>query len=102
MGDTFSFRALYKQADIYLLDDPLSAVDPNVRNHLFKICIKGYYTKWLNYLTLINLTFLIGFLKDKTCVLVTHQMQFLADMDQIVVMDNVNIKILMIITYTVN
>jgi len=45
---------------------------------------------------------LIGFLKDKTCILVTHQMQFLADMDQIVVMDNVNIKILIIITYTVN
>lgn len=28
-------RALYRDADIYLLDDPLSAVDPRVAKHLF-------------------------------------------------------------------
>jgi len=48
LGIFFSFRALYKQADIYLLDDPVSAVDPNVRNHLFEKCIKGNHAK--NYL----------------------------------------------------
>lgn len=45
MGFFFSFRALYKQADIYLLDDPISAVDPNVGNHLFEKCIKGNHAK---------------------------------------------------------
>ena len=29
-------RTVYKKADIYLLDDPLSAVDTKVANHLFK------------------------------------------------------------------
>ena len=46
-------RALYSEADIYLLDDPLSAVDPEVANRIFKICINGY-------------------LKNKIRVLVTH------------------------------
>jgi ABC-type Mn2+/Zn2+ transport system ATPase subunit len=29
-------RALYRNADIYLLDDPLSAVDAKVSKHLFE------------------------------------------------------------------
>jgi ATP-binding cassette subfamily C (CFTR/MRP) protein 4 len=29
-------RALYQDADIYLLDDPLSAVDVKVSKHLFE------------------------------------------------------------------
>ncbi|KAL4089661.1 hypothetical protein QTP88_024660 [Uroleucon formosanum] len=62
-------RAVYKQADIYLLDDPLSAVDVKVGKHLFEKCILDY-------------------LKTKTCVLITHQVQYLSDVDRIVLMDN--------------
>lgn len=32
-------RAVYSNADIYLLDDPLSAVDPEVANAIFNECI---------------------------------------------------------------
>lgn len=41
------FRAVYKEADIYLMDDPLSAVDTHVGKHLFEECISGI----LNYLS---------------------------------------------------
>lgn len=61
-------RAVYNQADIYLLDDPLSAVDPAVGNHIFNKCISD-------------------FLKDKTVVLVTHQLQFLRKADKIFVLN---------------
>lgn len=36
-------RAVYKEADIYLLDDPLSAVDTHVAKKLFEECISGKY-----------------------------------------------------------
>ncbi|XP_022907991.2 ATP-binding cassette sub-family C member 4-like [Onthophagus taurus] len=62
-------RAIYKDADIYLLDDPLSAVDTHVANHLFDECINGY-------------------LKGKTRILVTHQLQFLKKVDHIIVLNN--------------
>ncbi|CAH1736130.1 unnamed protein product [Aphis gossypii] len=65
-------RAIYKEADIYLLDDPLSAVDTHVGKHLFEKCIKDY-------------------LKKKTCILITHQIQYLSNVDQIVLMENANI-----------
>lgn len=32
-------RAVYRRADIYLLDDPLSAVDAHVGRYLFQNCI---------------------------------------------------------------
>jgi ATP-binding cassette subfamily C (CFTR/MRP) protein 4 len=35
-------RAVYKEADIYLLDDPLSAVDSNVGKNIFAECIRNY------------------------------------------------------------
>lgn len=58
-------------ADIYLLDDPLSAVDAHVSKHLFEECI-------------------VQFLKDKTRILVTHQLQYLRKADYIVLLDNVS------------
>ncbi|XP_030766732.1 probable multidrug resistance-associated protein lethal(2)03659 isoform X2 [Sitophilus oryzae] len=57
-------RAVYKRADIYLLDDPLSAVDAHVGKQLFEDCITGY-------------------LKNKCVVLVTHQLQYLKDAKKI-------------------
>ncbi|XP_050060622.1 probable multidrug resistance-associated protein lethal(2)03659 isoform X2 [Aphis gossypii] len=65
-------RAVYKKADIYLLDDPLSAVDVKVGKHLFEKCILDY-------------------LKLNTCILITHQVHYLSEVDQIVLMDNGNI-----------
>lgn len=63
-------RAVYKKADIYLLDDPLSAVDTHVGKQLFEECILGY-------------------LKGKTRILVTHQLQFLKRADHIIVLNEV-------------
>ena len=64
-------RAVYKNADLYLLDDPLSAVDTKVGQHLFQKCI-------------------CEFLSDKTRVLVTHQLNFLGFMDKIALIDKAN------------
>lgn len=35
-------RAIYREADIYLLDDPLSAVDTHVGKHIFEQCIRDH------------------------------------------------------------
>ncbi|KAK3746327.1 hypothetical protein QZH41_008505, partial [Actinostola sp. cb2023] len=61
-------RALYTDGDVYLLDDPLSAVDAKVGRHIFMECI-------------------CGILRNKTRVLVTHQLQYLKGADHVVVMD---------------
>uniref|UniRef100_A0A7N2M8J5 ABC-type xenobiotic transporter n=1 Tax=Quercus lobata TaxID=97700 RepID=A0A7N2M8J5_QUELO len=60
-------RALYQDADIYLCDDPFSAVDAHTGSHLFKEC-------------------LLGLLDSKTIVYVTHQVEFLPAADLILVM----------------
>ncbi|KAG8518496.1 Multidrug resistance-associated protein 1, partial [Galemys pyrenaicus] len=64
-------RAVYSGADIYLLDDPLSAVDVHVGKHLFEKVIGSS-----------------GLLKNKTRILVTHNLTLLPQMDLIVVMEN--------------
>ncbi|KAH7052509.1 multi drug resistance-associated protein MRP [Linnemannia elongata] len=61
-------RAAYQDADVYLLDDPLSAVDAHVDQHLWE-----------------NLIGPNGLLKDKTRLLVTHGIHHLEHVDQIVV-----------------
>uniref|UniRef100_A0A8C7DPB0 Cystic fibrosis transmembrane conductance regulator n=1 Tax=Oncorhynchus kisutch TaxID=8019 RepID=A0A8C7DPB0_ONCKI len=63
-------RAVYQDADIYLLDDPLSAVDAEVGRHLFEQCI-------------------CGILKNKPRILVTHQLQYLQAANQILVLKEV-------------
>ncbi|KAI4538921.1 hypothetical protein MG293_011188 [Ovis ammon polii] len=62
-------RALYQDADIYLLDDLLSAVDTGVSGHLFEQCI-------------------CQALKNKITILVTHQFQYLQDTSQILALKN--------------
>ncbi|CAG9827192.1 unnamed protein product [Diabrotica balteata] len=66
-------RAIYKKADIYLLDDPLSAVDTHVGKHLFDECI-------------------CRFLADKCVVLVTHQLQYLKTVQNIILLENGQIR----------
>ncbi|XP_059610916.1 ATP-binding cassette sub-family C member 4-like [Phlebotomus argentipes] len=61
-------RAIYRRADIYLLDDPLSAVDTHVGKHIFERCIRR-------------------FLADKIVILVTHQLQYLKDIKHIVLLN---------------
>jgi ATP-binding cassette subfamily C (CFTR/MRP) protein 4 len=66
-------RALYSDSQIYLFDDPLSAVDANVAKNLFDNCINGY-------------------LKNKIRILVTHQVQHVIKANQILILDNGKVK----------
>ncbi|CAG2118899.1 unnamed protein product, partial [Medioppia subpectinata] len=62
-------RSLYKNADICLMDDPLSAVDAAVAEHIFEQCIVNY-------------------LGPKIRILVTHQIQFIRKATKILVLDD--------------
>lgn len=42
-------RAIYRTADIYLLDDPLSAVDTHVGKHIFEKCIMDFLKVYILY-----------------------------------------------------
>ncbi|KAF8247575.1 hypothetical protein K440DRAFT_294896 [Wilcoxina mikolae CBS 423.85] len=66
-------RAIYFDADIVLMDDPLSAVDAHVGKHLFDKAI-------------------CGLLKDKCRVLATHQLHVLEKVDRVVWMDDGRIQ----------
>ncbi|XP_068100866.1 multidrug resistance-associated protein 1-like [Hyperolius riggenbachi] len=68
-------RAVYRNCDVYLLDDPLSAVDAHVGQHLFEHVIGPN-----------------GLLKEKTRVLVTHGISFLPQVDMIVVLSGGSIS----------
>ena len=61
-------RAVYMDSDLYLLDDPLSAVDIKVSQHIFEKCIKGLLSK-------------------KTRVLTSHQEQHMKQADKIIVLN---------------
>lgn len=64
-------RAMYKKSSIYILDDPLSAVDAHVGKHLFDEVIGPN-----------------GFVRNETRILVTHQVHFLREADVIVIVEN--------------
>ncbi|XP_050359927.1 ATP-binding cassette sub-family C member 4-like [Nymphalis io] len=66
-------RACYRNADIYLLDDPLSAVDTHVGKHLVSECI-------------------LGLLRHSTRILVTHQLHHLKAADKVIILRNGEIE----------
>lgn len=64
-------RAIYANADIYLLDDPLAALDAHVAEQVFRVCINGLLKK-----------------RNATCLLVTNALSFLPNVDRIAVLND--------------
>jgi len=62
-------RAVYSNSDIYLFDDPLSSLDPSIKNNIFRKVIKGY-------------------LKSKTVLLVTNELQYIPEMKHVIHMND--------------
>ena len=62
-------RAVYADCDIYLLDNPLAALDMNVSNHILKYCI-------------------LGLLSNKVRLMVSHQESHMKLADQVIVLHN--------------
>ncbi|GKV32073.1 hypothetical protein SLEP1_g40704 [Rubroshorea leprosula] len=58
-------RAVYSNSDVYIFDDPLSALDAHIRHQVFSKCIKEE-------------------LQGKTRILVTNQLHFLPQVDQLI------------------
>ncbi|XP_054779362.1 ABC transporter C family member 2-like isoform X2 [Prosopis cineraria] len=66
-------RAVYSDSDVYIFDDPLSALDAHVARQVFDKCIKGE-------------------LRGKTRVLVTNQLHFLSQVDRIILVHDGMVK----------
>ncbi|OIW20357.1 hypothetical protein TanjilG_09517 [Lupinus angustifolius] len=66
-------RAVYSNSDVYIFDDPLSALDAHVARQVFDKCIKGE-------------------LRGKTRVLVTNQLHFLSQVDRIILVHEGMVK----------
>ena len=62
-------RALYANADIYFLDDPISAVDAKVARRIYENAILGLVRK------------------GKTVVLITHQVSYLTECDKVWILE---------------
>ena len=60
-------RAVYSNREVYLMDDPISALDANVKKKIFKHVFKGK-------------------MEEKTRILVTHAIDFLHVVDSIILL----------------
>ena len=67
-------RAIYKDSDIYLLDDCLASLDVYVSGYIFDECIRK-------------------FLKDKICVFVTNSNKFVSKADSVIMVNKGLVKI---------
>lgn len=85
-------RSIYANADIYLLDDPLSAVDAHVGRHIFDSVIgtngllKDKVAKKISKTNFKNLLHSIFFIKTR--IFVTNSLSFLPQVDEIVMLEN--------------
>ncbi|CAG2101388.1 unnamed protein product [Medioppia subpectinata] len=75
-------RALYQNSDIVLMDDPLSAVDPCVAEHIFDNLTNNVFRE------ITNTRCIVDYLCDKIRILVTHQIQFIRKATQILVLND--------------
>ncbi|CAG9859946.1 unnamed protein product [Phyllotreta striolata] len=66
-------RAIYRDSEIYLLDDCLTALDAAVQEYIFEECIKG-------------------FLKGKLCVLISQTASHLSEADTVIILHKGRIK----------
>ena len=66
-------RAIYSDKDIYILDDPLNALDVNVGLNIINNC-------------------LVGYLKGKTILMATNELQYLSYADKVLFMEDGKIK----------
>ena len=66
-------RAVYQDADVYLLDDPLSAVDVHVGKHIFDNVISNNFNSLLS---------------SKTRIWVTNDLSNLSHVDHIIILEN--------------
>jgi ABC-type multidrug transport system fused ATPase/permease subunit len=74
-------RAVYADADLYILDDPLSACDAIVGKSLFRGCIKDFLLNPESH-GLTGRTFL------PAIMLITHQIQFVKPCDNVVILSH--------------
>jgi ABC-type bacteriocin/lantibiotic exporter with double-glycine peptidase domain len=88
-------RAVYSDADVYLLDDPFSAVDAHTAATLFNVsilltqfhgCSLILDDRFMDVTVALSLKdCVMAALEEKTVILVTHQVEFLSKVDRILV-----------------
>ena len=85
-------RAVYRKAGIYLLDDPLSAVDAAVSRHIFDKLVVLFPNKSSikHYHDVVTFSCIRGVLRESSIVvLVTHQLQYVQHCDAVLVLREV-------------